>query len=432
MSSGRGLDFTEFAFDLMYDAVDDPYFLEKDSEIIYKALRNRLKSIPFCNYLKRYIYCKAGLSGSYDEIPLKEYQRIIKDAFSDNYTPASFLPVSSKLSALSKNWLTQQTVHRNVVLLLGFGLHMTVEDVNDFLIKALREPGLNFKDPFEVICWYCYKNGYNYLKFSKLWEAFKETPRNSLDMSVLYREQTIRLRNSADSINSDASLLAHLSRMKNEKNESLIGVTAHKFFYSLYDSARDIVASMYNCTEDEAHRNDVERYKHKLALNDRLYDYEKQKRIENKLSDRYVFTREDITPGDIEHVICAAIPLDRHGNLLPLKASKLNENFHGKKFSRQHLADILNNDAVVDRFDLITLNFFIHSQRTEEYANTKSLYSSFVKSMNGILDSCSMGELYVANPYECFILMCILSDDPLGTYADVWEMAYDSEDEAGL
>ena len=38
-----------------------------------------------------------------------------------------------------------------------------------------------------------------------------------------------------------------------------------------------------------------------------------------------------------------------------------------------------------------------------------------------------MGELYVANPYECFILMCILSDDPLGTYADVWEMAYDTE-----
>ena len=427
MSYGNGIDFTESALDSMYDAVDDPYFLDNDAELIFKALKSRLNAIPFCDYLKRYIYCKAGLSGRYDEIPIKDYQRIIKDAFIDNHTPASFSQVTSKISALTKNWLTQQTVNRNVVLLLGFGLNMSVEDVNDFLIKALREPGLNFKDPFEIICWYCYKNEYNYLKFNKLWEAYQETPPNSLDMNVLYKEQTVRLRNSANSIHSDASLLSHLSKMKNDKNESLMGVTAHKYFYSLYDSARDIVASMYNSTEDELHSIDVEKYKNKLALNDRLYDFEKQKRIEKKVSDKYIFTRDDITPADIEHVICAAIPLDRHGNLLPLKNSKLNAHFHGKKFSRQRLADILNNEVAVDRFDLITLNFFMYSQMTEDYVNSKSLYSSFVDSTNRILESCSMGELYVANPYECFILMCILSDDPLGTYADVWEMAYDTE-----
>ena len=41
----------------------------------------------------------------------------------------------------------------------------TPEDVNEFLTKALREQAINAKNPFEVICWYCYKNGYNYLKF---------------------------------------------------------------------------------------------------------------------------------------------------------------------------------------------------------------------------------------------------------------------------
>lgn len=218
MSYGNGIDFTESALDSMYDAVDDPYFLDNDAELIFKALKSRLKAIPFCDYLKRYIYCKAGLSGRYDEIPIKDYQRIIKDAFIDNHTPASFSQVTSKISALTKNWLTQQTVNRNVVLLLGFGLNMSVEDVNDFLIKALREPGLNFKDPFEIICWYCYKNEYNYLKFNKLWEAYQETPPNSLDMNVLYKEQTVRLRNSANSIHSDASLLSHLSKMKNARN----------------------------------------------------------------------------------------------------------------------------------------------------------------------------------------------------------------------
>lgn len=422
-----GIDFTESAFDYMYDAVDDPYFRDKDAELIFKALKVRLKAIPFCNYLKRYIYIKAGLSGRYDEIPVKDYQRIIKDSFSDTYTPASFLQVSSKISALSKNWLTQQTVKRQVVLLLGFGLSMSVDDVNEFLTKALREQGINFKDPFEIICWYCYKNGYNYLKFEKLWQAYQDTPANSLDVSVIYSEQTIGLRTSASSIHDDLSLLAHLSKMKTEQNVPRISVTARKYFDSLYDSARDIVAEMYNHTAEEQHIEDIEIYRRKLALNDRLYDYEKQRRIEKKVSDLYVFKRDDITPSDIEHVICAAIPSDRHGNLLPLRDSKLNEHFHGKKFSRQHLSDILKGEANIERFDLITLNFFLFSQNSENYSNINQRYSSFVDSTNVVLENCGMAELYVANPYECFILMCILSEDPLGTYADVWEMAYDND-----
>ena len=125
-TSDNGIDFTEIAYDSMYDVVDDSSFREKDAELIYKALESRLKMIPFGNYLKRYIYKKAGIDGKYDEIPIKDYQLIIRESFSDNHTPASFVPSSSKLSALSKNWLTQKTVKRNVVFLLGFGLNMSV------------------------------------------------------------------------------------------------------------------------------------------------------------------------------------------------------------------------------------------------------------------------------------------------------------------
>ena len=47
-----------------------------------------------------------------------------------------------------------------------------------------------------------------------------------------------------------------------------------------------------------------------------------------------------------------------------------------------------------------------------------------------LLAACGYGGLYVATPYECFILMCILSEDPLSTYCDVWEMSYLSGPEA--
>ena len=36
-----------------------------------------------------------------------------------------------------------------------------------------------------------------------------------------------------------------------------------------------------------------------------------------------------------------------------------------------------------------------------------------------------MGSLYPVNPYESFLMMCMLSVDPLGTFGDVLEMSYE-------
>ena len=78
----------------------------------------------------------------------------------------------------------------------------------------------------------------------------------------------------------------------------------------------------------------------------------------------------------------------------------------------------------IDRFDLITLQFFIFALKVDEFPRAKPRYIRFIDDMNRILEDCCMGPLYIANPYECFILMCVLSDDPMGTYADVVEMSY--------
>ncbi len=421
------LDFTENAWEALYDAVDSTYFREQDADLIYRTLQNRLHLPSFGDYLKRYIYEKAEMTEPFNSVPLKTYQQIIQGSFSDNRTPQSFSPTTAKLSALAKNWLTQRTVKREVVFLLGFGLAMSLEDVNLFLTKALREQGINAKDPFEVICWYCFKNGYSYLKFEKLWEIYRETPVDSLNMSLLYSEETIGARNMMYTIHDDAALLAFLSRLKTKDNQTKVSVTAGRHFDALYDEARALIAAMYNLVEEERFNREFAEYKDRLSANDRLYDYEKQRLLDDKRAAKKIFSLKDISESDIEHVICSAIPLDRHGNLTPGKASRLNEQFAGKRFSRQHIHDILAGKAEISRFDLITLNFFIYSQRAEDFSSAEQRYGSFIDSTNRILEECFLGPLYIANPYECFILMCILSDDPLGTYADVWELSYEGE-----
>ena len=385
----RDYNFTSAAWESLYQVVDDVRFKDQDARSIYSALRHQLKWISFGEYLCRYIYLKAGLEGAFDQIPIKEYQMIIRSSFSDNYTPASFKPTTAKLSALSKNWLTRQTVKRNVVFLLGFGLAMSAEDVNLFLTKALRESEINPKDPFEVICWYCYKNHYNFLKFNKLWEQYIQLP-PALKPDALYSDHTVNVRRTAGTICDDASLMDFVSKLKSRGDQSLMSVTAQECFDQLYEQARTAAAAIYN---QEAGKN--------------------------------LYTPENITESDLERIISSAIPKDHHGNLTPGKASRLNRQFAGKRLSRQKIHEILSGDSEVTRFELITLNFFVFSQKLEELPNAKERYFSFLKSTNEILEKCWMGQMYIQNPYECFVLMCMLSDDPLGTYGDVWEMSYD-------
>ncbi len=66
------------------------------------------------------------------------------------------------------------------------------------------------------------------------------------------------------------------------------------------------------------------------------------------------------------------------------------------------------------------------SQSLDQHPNKRERYFSFINSTNRLLEGCGLGELYISNPYECFVLMCLLSEDPLGTYADVWELSYEN------
>ncbi len=420
------LEFTYSAWESLYDAVDDVLFPTEDAKLIYHSLKENLVMRSFGDYLKRYIYHKAGIKEPFREVPLKTYQTLIKQAFDSTHTPPSFTPTTARLSALSKNWLTQMTVKRNVVFLLGLGLGMSVSNVNVFLTKALLEQEINPKSPFEVICWYCYKNHYHFDKYMELWNAYQQLPSmySAGGFTPEYSDQTLQIRNDMLSITDDASLLRHLQTLNAHTGVSSMSFTARRYFDRLYGEARDLVAQIMNASEEENYMKELQEYIQKMSINDHFSDTEKHRRIERMRTKRQVITRDQVTESDLEHVICAAIPTDRHGNLVPGKASQLNEQFAGKRFSRQRIGSILSGHTEVSRFDLITLNFFVFSQKLDQYPNPRTRYTAFMNSMNEILENCFLGQMYIQNPYECFILMCILSEDPLGTYADVWEMSY--------
>lgn len=417
-------DYTSRAITSMNRAVNDNYFRDNDAEVIFKMLEEQLKFVSFGDYLKRYIYTKAEFEIDFDMVEIKEYQSFIKRSFNSNSTPVSFSETTAKLSALSKNWLTQNSVNRSVVLLLGFGLNMSVDDVNMFLTKGIQEYALNPKNPQEAICWFCYTNHLKFPKYESLYKQYEEVSPALMPDVEISGEYTVNIRNTLYAVNDEKSLMRYLAGLKKRDNISKFRYTARKMFDKLYLEARTLIAKIYDKTEEEKFEKRLAAYSQKLWNSERLYDHEKRERIEQMKTTRKVISADDITDADIEKVICSAIMPDKHGNLTPAKLSSLNKQFLGKRFSRQRIGKILSGEIEIDRFDLITLNFFIFANKLDKFPKAKSRYSEFLDNTNKVLSKCSMGELYVQNPYECFVLMCMLSFDPLCTYADVLELSY--------
>lgn len=385
--SVEDFEFTRKAAQRFRQVISLDSFEDEDADVIFHYLYKEMELVSFGDYLKRYIYERAELEEPFGEVPHEVYRDIIVESFKETYTPKAMSPTSTKLPALVNNWLNQASVKRETVFLLGFGLRMTVEDVSDFLTKVLREQDFDFQDPAEVIYWYCYCNHLGYRRaeeYKERYEGLKPAQKKSGE--VVYGGGLC--------LDNEERLLDYLAYLKGGREDPMSESSLpFQTFMRLLERAKEIIAAMYQKDEEERKRGKVWR-------------------------------PEDITPSDVEKVICSGIPINDMGNLKKMSASILAKHFSQKRFSRQRITNILNHKFPVERFDLLTLEFFVISQEMEE-EDPYTRYRCFVEEVQEILHVCKMGELYIVNPYECFLLMCLLTDCPLAVFSEIWEKSYE-------
>lgn len=388
----KDYEFTRRAAQRFRQVVSLEDFEDEDADVIFHYLYKEMELVSFGDHLKRYIYERAGLEEPFNEVPKEVYRDIVVDSFHETCTPKSMKPTSAKLSSLANNWLGQASVKRETVFLLGFGLRMSVEDVSDFLTRVLREQDFDFRNPDEVIYWYCYSNHYGYYKAEEYKEKYAELEPNK-DV-----KEAVKLYTGGLCLDTEERLLRFLSHVKAGVDDPMSEKSqAFQEFTRLLQHAKEIIAAMYQKDEEEKKRGKV-------------------------------WTASDISASDVEKVICSGIPVNKMGNLKKMSASILAKHFSQKRFSRQRITSILNHKLPVERFDLITLEFFIVSQEMED-DDPYQRYRHFLDEIQEILKKCGMGEIYIVNPYECFLLMCLLTDCPLAVFADIWEMSYEESDE---
>ena len=380
-------EFTRKAIQKFRQVVNLADFEDEDADVIFNYLYKEMELVSFGDYLKRYIYERAGLEEPYAEVTHEIYREIVLESFKETCTPKSMIPTSTKLPALVNNWLNQASVKRETVFLLGFGLRMTTEDVSDFLMKVLKEEDFDFHNPEEVIYWYCYQNHFEYYKAEELKEKYRQLePSKEKSGKMIFGGGLC--------LEEEKKLLEYLAYLKGKmadpKSENSI---VFQEFLRLLEEAKEIIAGMYQKDEEERKRDKI-------------------------------WKAENITPSDIEKVICSGIPINNMGNLKKMSASILSKHFSQKRFSRQRITNILNHKLSVERFDLITLEFFVISQKMDE-EDPYDRYQYFLEEIQEILERCGMGEIYIVNPYECFLLMCLLTDCPLAVFSEIWEKSYE-------
>ncbi|MBQ7370844.1 MAG: hypothetical protein IJW67_02990 [Blautia sp.] len=388
----KDFEFTRRAAQRFRQVVSLEGFEEEDADVIFHYLYKEMELVSFGDHLKRYIYERAGLEEPFCEVTQDMYREIVVESFKETYTPKSMNPTSTKLTSLVNNWLTQASVKRETIFLLGFGLRMSVEDVSAFLTKVLREQDFDFHSPEEVIYWYCYYRHLEYHFADELKTKYStlQPDKDYKDAFLVYSGKLI--------LDTEEKLLAYLAYLKADADDPISEKSvAFQTFLSLLEHAKKIIADMYQSDEEEKKRGKV-------------------------------WEVSDITPADVEKVICCGIPVNQMGNLKKMSASILARHFSQKRFSRQRITSILNHKIPVERFDLITLEFFIVSQEMQD-DDPYNRYHHFLEEIQGILKSCGMSEIYIVNPYECFLLMCLLTDCPLAVFADIWEMSYEEGQE---
>lgn len=384
-------EFTRYAVSGMNKVISAGDFETMDAHIIFQYLTGEMRIVRFNDFLKRYIYEKAGLEEPFDQIEDEDFRELIVSSFRDNHTPFAFSRNHARDISMVKKWLVRETVKRETIFLLGFGLGMSDADVTEFLTKVIQEDDFDLFSAPEAIYWYCLHHGLSYGKansFIEYWEKEDPVPEQGRVESTPWVTMSA---NPRMYLLTDDQLRGWLDQLKANHIEQDRGRTRKKIFMDLYNEVRRIVAGHHN--EDAGARGGKIRQP------------------------------EDIMPAEVEETLCSGIPKNQKGNLQKMSTSVLSAQFGNKRMDRQRISRILSDKEKVSRFDLITMLFYIYAEEVEPDWPVER-YLQFVDKINDLLKSCDMMGIYPVNPYEAFVLMCLVTDGPLDVYAEVLEKSF--------
>ncbi len=430
----NNMNFTEIANDLFLRDIHSESFKSNPTAIIQQTIHHEIRLLKFGDYLKRYICRKQNKMDIYADISDEDYLDYITKSFRLSGTPASIPPGKTSVRAAAKNWLSLtkcKATERKTVFLIGLGLGMKPEEVNELLTKGIYEQEINPKNPDEVMCWYCYQycteeHGH-YAMYTELQARYKALTIQPYSRLYSSEDATSFIRSKLEDVKTVSSLMRYLEPLKFDDNISEFSFTAYDKFCEVYAKVQEEIAVMEGIITDEGVKPSTADEIEKANDSDDVNDTEKAKKI---------------TEGMIQNYLFGGLHKTKHGDLPRESLSEFYRIFNEKRLSKENLMKLLNRECTVQRTDLITLKFLAISIEFEGYLIPSSNKSSdaqqklneerckaFVEETNQLLADCFMHPIIPQNPYEAFLLRCMAADDPREVYYQVLEQSYHYPDE---
>lgn len=412
---------------------------EKFVEIMKSILENKK---TWGDHIKRYIYDSVGGEAlskkfkwvsedgvNFEAITEENIREFIKKVFRENgmrnqgsMNPHATTTLGNRLTTWLNSPITSNTISREVCFLFCFGLNMD-EKYASYMLEVLRQPTFNPKDYKEVIYYYCICNRTKYADVLEWLEKY-----DKLEPAQVYEEnpQTMALRDHLKMIKEsvkesqevrEQQFLDYLAVIKSLPENTKPSETRAKVFE---DGVRKFyqVQSKKSCKILDKKHMDVETAPKARTL--------KQRKRNEALLYNVVFQEEKVNVNGVVDLLesIPTAPIDVPEELREMVTKgiismpELSYNFFNDRIGE-------NRTTSINREDLLTIAFLYCSSSMKddemEAYNYEERRAYFEYEASVCLDECGFGDVYLLNPYELFLVSCLLQKDPLEYFLAVWK-----------
>ena len=433
----------DWGLDKIYEIEDNITSLEKNETEIIEYLRDIRYSMPLGTALRRYICNKYGKKqdGEY-YVELQDGRKyVLKDIKSDDYDLHNddvkeyieiFQIINAKYNSSDDGSLfleipkpeirrlLRSTTYcvRSKMFLISFALHMNSDEMKKFLTDVLAEQTYNYRDPEEIIAFYCQSNESinSYVHFLRIKKLFNEAVKASepnLDKPINNYTEYAKT-SFENSINSENDLIEFL--MANIPNFAGYSQTAYNEFMILYEKAIK-KSKIYQIT-DESYKLIQVTNSEQLAK--AMLEFVPRATFKREKDDKTIYSNDFIPVSNGE---AGQKSKKKQTTTLPKEITM-------NMLVSDRLEDLRKGKKPVTRKDLVFMKFYVFTRDLDKKKRySQDDYFDFIDECNAMLMRCGMSRLYPANRFENLILLSLLSSKPFDMFGNIIEYSFFNEPE---
>lgn len=406
------------------------------SELERLLLEKSYAKYLFGDYLKRMVYelyiFPEDDGRKITEIPEDEYIKDIQQIFKENGMKGvgtlQFGGSTRLTPSNLKRWMGMPCyqVSRELVFLFGFGFNMFAEQVEELLTKVIGQAGFDFRSAQETIYYWCLKQNRGYSGLREWQEKYMEIQEEAEEQKErgIYEEKeecaggarTRYYKEKAVRITDEDGFKEYLRELERIRRDTRNRITAREtlnivvniLWYELSKERRGETKWLELLIEQKEAEGDAQN---------------RTKRTQREIKTMQKYWREVSLEPLIQSIWQEEDPV-----AISEKSRKL-ASLLPDMWKKRSLQDKLNGESRVRKEDILTGVFLTYAHQLEKQMPYMSgeekdymvRVETYVEDVNTYLEQCGMGEFYIVQPYEIFLVLCLLYDKPYSFFLSVWK-----------